>query len=114
MRLRFRRAQLAQVDGRRSGKAIIGEDRPSTNHDTVFDRDGRANIDQGVDLHPVPNAHIIRDVGLFSDNTEFPDARGVPDVDIIPHGGARTDLYAGFDDGSWMDRNCHTLFPILL
>ena len=92
MFVRFGRPELSQVRGRRSWKAVIGEDGPGAYHHAIFYGHGCAYVYKGVDLDPITDPNAICDIAFFSHNALFPNTARVSDVDIIPDGGPRPDF----------------------
>jgi hypothetical protein len=91
-------AQSFQVRSRRAGKLVIRKDWPSANHDTVFNRHAKANVNERVDLDAVSDLHVVGDMRLFADDTITTYGRALPNVDIVPDGCAITQWDAILDD----------------
>src|SRR5262249_49361854 len=92
------RPELLQVWRRGPREAIVGEDGPGADHHAVLDRHGRADVYEGIDLDAVPDAHVVCDVGLLTDDALLADPRRAPDVDVVPDRRAGADLHSLLDD----------------
>ncbi|MGC1905902.1 MAG: hypothetical protein WA715_18935 [Candidatus Acidiferrum sp.] len=73
--------------------AIICENDAGTQHHTVFDRNGAADVHERIDLYPISNYYIRRDVTLFSNDALFTNPCGVTDVNVVPDRSAFANLY---------------------
>jgi hypothetical protein len=67
------RTQALEIDRSSTRKSIVREDCASTDHDTILDSDSSANVDERVNLDPITDFHVVRDVRFFPDNALFAD-----------------------------------------
>ena len=99
----IRRPQLPQIGSRSSRQSIVGKDRAGTDHDSVFDRHTKADVDAGVYLDSISNLNLVCNIRLATDDALFADTCIVSNVCVVPNRCAFTENDTVLDDGGFVN-----------